>query len=268
MPLNHYELLDVRPSATDAQIRRAAQMAKDIVATDSKLSPLERESQLAQLQAAEDTLTTPAKRDHYDASLRKASPSSQGENTKSILVSPILWVALFAIAAVGGGLYWQNSREQTRLRVERERVVAEQQAEQRANDVETQRVAEKQRLIGELRAQREADDKQRQTFNEISFADSQKKNYVVDDRYVPPPPTNSYGNNYDAARRSYEDQRQINSETQRRAYEENKQRYEEEANLQRARAEVERQKRYLEQREREDQYARAQREAASRPNRY
>ena len=50
--------------------------------------------------------------------------------------------------------------------------------------------------------------------------------------------------------------------------EETRQRYEGAANLQRAKAEVERQKRYLEHLERDEQYVRAQPEAASRPSRY
>ena len=50
--------------------------------------------------------------------------------------------------------------------------------------------------------------------------------------------------------------------------EETRQRYEGAANLQRAKAEVERQKRYLEQLERDEQYAGAKREDAPRPSRY
>ena len=45
------------------------------------------------------------------------------------------------------------------------------------------------------------------------------------------------------ARRSYEDQQQLNGDAQRRAMEETRQRYEDATNLQNAKAEVERQKR-------------------------
>ena len=165
---------------------------------------------------------------------------------------------------MAGGLYWQYDREQTRQRVERQRVAAELQDERRAQEMETRRVAEKQRLLNELREQRDADDKQRQEFNQIRSADSQKKNYVVDERVVPAPPSN-YSSNFELTRHNVEGQRQLYSEAQRREMDERKQRYEDDANLQRAKAEVDRQKRYLEQLEREDQYARARREAASQP---
>ena len=99
-------------------------------------------------------------------------------------------------------------------------------------------------------------------------ADTQNKSYVVDDRLVPPPPTNNYATNDEMARRSYEDHRQLYGDAQYRAVEEIKQRYEGAANLQRAKAEVDRQKRYLKQLERDEQYARAQQEASSKPNRF
>ena len=94
-------------------------------------------------------------------------------------------------------------------------------------------------------------------------ADTQNKSHVVDDRLVPPPPTNNYATNDEMARRSYEDHRQLQGDAQYRAVGEIKQRYEGAANLQRAKAEVDRQKRYLKQLERDEQYARAQQEASS-----
>ena len=65
----------------------------------------------------------------------------------------------------------------------------------------------------------------------------------MDDRLVPPPPTNNYATNDEMARRSYEDQRQLHGDAQHRAVEKTRQRYEDATNLQRAKAEVERQKR-------------------------
>ena len=132
----------------------------------------------------------------------------------------------------------------------------------------SKRVAEKQRLLDELRAQREADDKSRQESNAVRSADSQNKQYVVDERNTPrQAPSYSSSSSTDSYRRNYEDQWQVANEAQRRLLEENRQRYEEAANLQRAKAEVERQKRYLEQIERDDQYARSRREANSQPGR-
>jgi hypothetical protein len=122
-------------------------------------------------------------------------------------------------------------------------------------------VEQKKRLEEELRAQRDADDKARQEVNEIRSAESQKKSYVVDDRIATPPSSN------EPLGRGYEDQRQMSAEARRLATEERRQHLEDEANLRRANAEVERQKRFLEQIERENQYEKARREAASRPGR-
>ena len=123
------------------------------------------------------------------------------------------------------------------------RVVTEQQAERRAKDFEAHRIVEKERLLAELRSQRENSDKHRQQFNAMRSADTQNKSYLGDHRLVPPPPTNNYATNDEMARRSYEDQQQLNGDAQRRAMEETRQRYEDATNLQSAKAEVERQKR-------------------------
>ncbi len=266
MSRTHYEVLGVRQSDTDATIRRAAKSALEQVSADTSLSSMERDAKLAHLKAAASVLTSAASRDRYDASVM-AGAAPAGLGSTAILAKPLTWIALCTIGAVGGGLYWQYDREQTRQRLDRERVIAVQQDERRLKEAEEKRAADKQRLLDELRAQREADDKLRLESNAVRSADSQNKQYVVDERNAPrQAPSYSSSSNYDSSRRNYEDQWQMASEAQRRALEENRQRYEEAANLQRAKAEVERQKRYLEQLEREDQYARARREANSRPN--
>ena len=267
MSSNHYETLGVRQSDTDAAIRRAARSAGDQIVADTSLTLKVREDRLAEVQVAAMVLTTPSSRDRYDAILRMRPASKVSSGKTGTLASPLAWITLAAIAAIGGGLYWQHERDQNRLRTEREGVVTEQQAERRAKDFEAHRIVEKERLLAELRSQRENDDKHRQQFNEMRSADTQNKSYVVDDRLVPPP-TNNYATNYEMARRSYEDQYQLNGDAQRRGIEETRQRHEDAANLQRAKAEVDRQKRYLEQLEREERYARAQREASSKPNRF
>ena len=132
------------------------------------------------------------------------------------------------------------------------RVATEQQAERRAKDFEAHRIVEKERLLAELRSQRENSDKHRQQFNAMRSADTQNKSYVVDDRLVPPPPTSNYATNDEMAHRSYKGHRQLQGDTQYRAVEEIKQRYEGAANLQCAKAEVDRQKRYLKQLERDE----------------
>lgn len=266
MARDHYEVLGVRQTATEASLRRAIQTTSDQITGDTSISELERELRLAELHAAAEALSTPAKRDKYDALLLLAADPKAGSGAAGLLNSPTTWLILCAIGIVVGGLYWQYDREQTRQRVERERITAEQQEERRAKEFESQRARDKQRLLDELREQRASDDKLRQESNEIRSAESQRKQYIADDRHIPPPAAN-YGSSYESAYRNYEDQRQIATEAQRREMDERRQRYEEEMNLRRARAEVERQKRFLEQREREEEYAKARREATSGPNR-
>ena len=267
MKRDHYEVLGVRQSATDASIRRAIQAARDQIDANASLSTTERNSRLNELVGAADVLTSPPRRDQYDAALRQVTAPDTRSGMATLLAAPRTWIILIVVAAIGGGLYWQYERAQTAQRIERERIVAERQQVQRLKEVEARRESEKQRLEEELREQKLADDKQRQEVNEIRSAESQKKQYVADDRYIPPPPT--YGaSSYESARRNDDDQRQMSNDARQREMEERRQRYEEESNMRRAKAEVERQKRYLDNIEREEQYARARREADSRPTRY
>ena len=259
MSRNYYQTLGIGQRATDASIRRAAEAAKEQITADTSLSSLERESRFAELQTAAETLLSPAKRDAYDAVLQLKSDPAKG-GAAGILFAPTTWMALFAVLVIFGGLYWQYDRVQTRERLERQRIAAEQQEERRAQELEAKRVADKQKLLDELRAQRESDDKQRQESNEIRSAESQKKQYVADERLIQQPQTN-YQSRFGTTSSEYEDRRQMGAQAWQQQMEERKQRMEEDANLRRARAEVDRQKRYLEQLERDDQYAKARREA-------
>ena len=194
MSLNHYQILGVRQSDTDATIRRAIQTANEQLAADASLSPAKRESQSALLQSATAALSVPAARDRYDASLRQLDKSAAG-GARVLLRAPLTWIVVGVGMAIAGGLYWQFDHEQTRQRIERQRVTAEQQEARRAQEMEGRRVAEKQRLFNELREQRESDDNLRQEFNQLRSAESQKKNYVFDDRHIAPPPL-TYPTNY------------------------------------------------------------------------
>ena len=103
----------------------------------------------------------------------------------------------------------------------------------------------------DIRAQRDAEEAYRQQTMAIRQSEVQKKQFVADDRYVSP---------QQATYQSY----QMQQDQWRRDSEDRKQRYEEDSNLQKAREEVERQKRYLQERENEEQVARARRDAAAR----
>ena len=264
MSRDYYEFLGVRQSATDTSVKRAIQTAMVQIAADASLSPLQRESRLAELKTATDILGTPVKRDQYDAALR-LTPGANAGGAKVLMTSPATWIIVLAVGVIGGALYWQYDRAQANQRIERERIATDQAEERRAKENEARRAQEKQRLLDELHAQREADDKSRQASNEIRSAESQKKQYTADDRAVLQ--TTNSTSSFESSRRDYDDRRQLGTEALQRAMEERKQQLEEEMNLRRAKADVDRQKRYLEQLEREDQYARARREADARPGR-
>lgn len=259
MSRNYYEFLGLRQSASDASIRRAIDATKVQINEDAKLSPNAKGTRLAELQTAADALCSPAKRDEYDAALHKQSDASA-----SGLFSPRTLIIALTIAVFCGVIYWQYDRNQTYQRLEQERITTEQGQARRIAELEQRRIADTKRLEDELRAQRDADDKQRQDVNQLLSAESQKKQYVVDDRQLP---NGNAPSSVDSSDRFSEDLRPVITQAQRRDMEERKQRDEEEARMLRAKAEVDRQKRYLEQLEREDQYVRARREAASRPSR-
>lgn len=251
MSRDHYEVLGVPENANETWIRRAFQTAQDRIAADAGLSDKDRQEELRALESALRTLTSAPAREAYDEKLRRAREAQARAEAGIVaqLKSPKAWITLALVAAIGGGWYWQYSREQDRLRIEREQITAEQAEKRRIAEAEERRLREKQRLQEEIRAQKEAEENQHKLSLEATQADLQKKQFAVDDR-IPAlqQQSNYYADRVDALRRQSEDQRQ---------------RYEEEAALRRAQAEVDRQKRYLEQREREEAYERARKDPSN-----
>ena len=170
---------------------------------------------------------------------------------QQFLRSPVAWLMLVAIVAVSGAFYWQNEREKARQQFERERIATEQTELRRAKDAEERRERESKRILEEIRAQKDAEDAQRQQAIAIRQSEVQNKKFVADDRYVSP---------QQSAYQAY----QMQQDQWRRDVDDRKQRYEDESNLRKARADVERQKRFLQEREYEEQAARARRDAAAR----
>jgi hypothetical protein len=169
----------------------------------------------------------------------------------NFLRSPVIWFIVVGILLASGTFYWKSERENARLQFERERVVADHAEQLRAREAEERRERESRRLLEDIRAQKDAEDAQHQQANAIRQSEMQKKQFVADDRYVSP--QQSTYQNY-----------QMLQDQLRRDMDERKQRHEDEINLQKARQEVERQKRYVQQREYEEQLARARRDAAAR----
>lgn len=249
---DYYALLGTARNASDTEIRTAHEAALKRLAADTAVSSAERAATKRELDIAVRTLTSKHTRQAYDASLIALQKGAEGGNWTARLGSPLLWAGIAVIVAIAGAAYWQQEREQARLRVEREQAAIE-QAEQR-KIVEAKRAVERerQRVLDEIRLQREAEETQRQAANEVRKAEVADKQFVADDR-IP-----------------HQEQR-LNVfvdrvDSYRRQAEERQQRYDEARSLSQAQAEVARQKRYLEQREREEQYARSRRDANARYN--
>lgn len=249
---DYYALLGISKEATETEIRFAHESALKRLAADTAASSADRAATKRELDIAVRTLTSKHTRQAYDASLIALQKGPGNSTWTARLGSPLLWVGVAVIVAIAGAAYWQQVREQTRLRIEREQAAME-QAEQR-KILEAKQAVERERLrvLDEIRLQREAEETQRQAANEVRKAEVADKQFVADDRI---PHQEQRLNVYVDRVDSY-----------RRQAEERQQRYDEARSLSQAQAEVARQKRYLEQREREEQYARARRDSNARYN--
>ncbi|MBL0122492.1 MAG: hypothetical protein IPP88_07065 [Betaproteobacteria bacterium] len=173
------------------------------------------------------------------------------QSSANLVRSPLAWLTLLAVIVISVGLFWQNERELAKQRFEQARVASEQAELRRVKESEERREKERLQVLQDIRAQKEAEDTQREKAIAIRQSEVQNKKFVADERYVSPQQTayQSYQMLVDQRRRDYDDRRQ---------------RFEDEYNLQKARQEVERQKRYLQEREREEQVARLRRDETAR----
>ena len=164
--------------------------------------------------------------------------------------SPIAWLLVVAVLAGGGALYWISERAAARATMERQRLASEQAEWRREKEAEEKRERDRQRLADEIRTLKEAENLQRQQAGEVRQAELGKKQFAVDERLLAQPTSL--------------ERQLVNFDQVRSNYQEREQRHEDESELRRAREDVERQRRYLQRREFEDQMARARREAAAR----
>ena len=165
-----------------------------------------------------------------------------------LLRSPLTWLIAVLFVAAAAGVYWQVGQQQRRAQVERERAAEEQAEQRRMAELETRRKREQQRLQEEMQAQKDVEEKQRQMDIEFRQDELKHKRFTADER-----PAHSPLNTYFS----------LTDERNRREAE-RKGQTEDEAAVQRARADVERQRQGLEQREMDEQAVRARRDAAAR----
>lgn len=245
---NYYAMLGVDPRAGDAEIRTAHQAALQRLASDTAATAAERAALKRELDIAVRTLTSRSTREAYDASLKPEKPA--GASLAGRLGSPLLWGGVVLIVAIAATAYWLQQREEKRLRLEREHAIAEEAQQRRQLEAKLAVERERQRVLDEIRLQREAEENQRQAANEVRKAENEQKQFVEGERPNPAEQRlNAFVDRADSWRRQAEERQATRDEAR---------------SLTQARAEVERQKRYLEQKEREEQYARARRESNAR----
>lgn len=173
----------------------------------------------------------------------------------SLLRSPVVWMVILLLAVTGGGVAWQVNKQQQRERIERERLADEQAEQRRLAVLEERRKLEQQRLQEEMQATKDTEEKQRQMDIEFRQSELGRKQFTVDERA---------GQATDAGYSAALAERVRMADEYARRNAERSDQYESEAARRQAQSEVERQKRYIQQREAEDQAARARREQSAR----
>ena len=160
-------------------------------------------------------------------------------------LSPWIIAALVVVIAAAGYLFYTHLQFQER--VKQEHLADETRERRRIADREAEHRLAQKRLQEELQTQKEVEEKQRQMDIDFRQAELQQKKFTADDR--PPGSQNAELSAALAARMREAEQRQ---------------RSDDESVRQRAEADLARIRRELEQREYEDQMARARREQIAR----
>lgn len=163
----------------------------------------------------------------------------------AILRQPLTWVIAAFLAATFAGTYWYVDRQQKIEQAERERVAEEQAERKRLAEAEARRKRELQYTQEEINAVREAEDKQRQADIEMRAADQKTKQFVEGERPARPDGSQYYD---ERLRRAADQQQQSEEEIARY----------------RAQQDVERQRRFLQEREEEERAMRERRDRNAR----
>jgi hypothetical protein len=240
-----YEILGVPENAGEAWIDRAFGTARERLEQNTKLDPTKRQSALQVLENAHRTLSQPESRAVYDAELEKEREAAASGGLVARL--RLIVAVLILVSIAGGGWYWQQLREEQRIQFERERVAAE-QAEQRRLAASAE-----QRRLSEERLEREALERQKEEEKRLELAREQRAQDALSQRYV-------VDDRYEKAQRD----KRTEAERAQRANDELRERFELEKQRQRAQVELDRARRFIDQREQEENLAVQQRQAAER----
>lgn len=241
-----YEILGVPENASEAWIDRAFGAARERLEQNTKLDASKRQAELRLLENAHETLSQTESRAHYDAELEKRREAAASGGVAARLRLVVVLMVLVALA--GGSWYWQQRREEQRIQVERERVAAEQAEQARL------RLIEEQRKLSEERLEREALERQKEEEKRLELAREQRAQDVLSQRYV-------VDDRYEKAQRD----KKTEAERVQRANDDLlRERFELEKQRRLAQIELERTRRFIEQRDQEESFAAQQRQAAER----
>jgi len=243
--LDLYELIGVPETASAVWIERSHQAARGRIETDKKLTKKQRAATLASLDEAYQTLADPINRLAYDQRLENWR-EAKARGGPIVLLRRIVF-GMLAVGIIGASAYWYRERESERIRFEEERVQSEIAEKKRLAATAEQRRASDELLQKEAIDRKQEEEKRLELAREQRAQDASTQRYMVDDRY-------------EKAQR----EKKFENDRQQRLNEELRARFESDRTRQQAQVEVDRQRRFVEQREREAAFVAQQSQAAER----
>ena len=228
-----FDILDVPETATSAWIRRAYELRKQSITSDGALDTPRRQLELGALDEAYRVLSDDNQRTAYLNRLHPAPRPLLPASTLSMLLSPGM-LAFYFVCLLSGLVYaYQHNQEQSRIRIEEDRIAAE--SARATKELENRAQLERERITRMAENERiRLEQQQRQQF------DRERRNLDAWQRQA------------QFAARSEEQQR-LYAERQQQYLAEQAERHdrmEREAEQRRAWAELDRQKRFLRESER------------------
>ena len=243
--LDLYELIGVPETASEVWIERSYQSARSRMESEEKLSKKQRAAALASLDTAYRTLSDPVTRQAYDQQLENWR-EKKAQGGAMVLVRRVV-IAMLALGIIGGAAYWYEDRQAERARLQEERLQSDLADKKRLSEIAEQRRASEELLVKGAMERKQEEEKRLELAREQRAQDASTQRFVVDDRF-------------EKAQRD----KKTEADRQQRANEELRERFESERIRRAAQVEVDRQRRFVEQREREEAFAVQQREIAER----
>ncbi|MEP7156348.1 MAG: DnaJ domain-containing protein [Betaproteobacteria bacterium] len=237
-----YEVLEIPENANETWILRAYELKKKAIEADSSLSDDERKRRIFSVDKAFNTLSDRGARERYDNRHVHVV-----EQTGAVSRVPTLvWIVLGTVLVIGAAVYWQYSSRMARERVElAERIDRERAEAERAQQAAARERGDAATDLALSSMGNPGDDAHRQALRADREREVQRYRDEAQSR-----------NDMQTSARLASQAQQLNDANSRRLQ------VEQENQRRQAQADVDRQKRWLEQKAREEQIA-ADRQAAA-----